>query len=170
VESTLGAGARFTVLLPATGQAVPAPAETVRTARQGRGRIVFVDDEADILALASQALSPLGYDIRTYERGMNALDAVRQAPDEVDLVITDQSMPGMAGTALALSLRDLRPTLPIIISSGFSQSIPPELLQSLEPVLLLPKPYSMGELAESIRRALGEGKGGGNGPESLGGG
>jgi len=152
-----GQGTRFTVLLPASGLAACEEAAPPPLRQGGRGQLFFVDDEADIRELASQSLAPLGYTISTFERAEDALNAFRLNPGAVHLVITDQSMPGLSGMDLAQKLRDTRPELPIIVSSGHSDALPLDLIQSLGQVWLLPKPYSMGELAESIRQALCKG-------------
>ncbi len=169
VESAPGRGARFTVLLPeAHGQ--PAPERLREQAGQrGRGRILFVDDEPDILDLASLSLGGLGYDVSVRSGPEDALKSFQDSPQDFDLVVSDQNMPGMPGTALAARLRQIRPGLPLVLSSGLSEVIPPEHIEALGQVRLLPKPYSMSELAEAVRLALAKPQGDSHGQPHHGG-
>jgi len=86
-----------------------------------------------------------------------------------DLLITDLNMPRISGLQLAEELRPVRPDLPIVLITGFSKAIPPDRLDSLGAVWLLPKPFSTGELALAVRQALDPVAGGSDDPTYTGG-
>lgn len=75
-------------------------------------------------------------------------------PHAFDLLVTDLNMPRITGMQLAEGLRPVRPDLPIVLITGFSRFVPPDRLESLGAVRLLPKPFSTGELAQAVRQAL----------------
>ncbi len=154
-ENLPGGGARFTALLPSTqgSSSAELPAGLPGARRGGRGRILFVDDEPDILDLAALTLGGLGYEVCVLSGPQEALERFQAAPEQFDLVVSDQNMPGMSGADLAERLRAVNPAVPLVLSSGHSESIPQERLAALGGVLL-PKPYSMSELAEAVRLAL----------------
>jgi PAS domain S-box-containing protein len=153
-QSEPGLGTRLTVLLP-TAPAGPAPALEPRpTPPRGRERILLVDDETDLLELVRQTLEPLGYQVDAHNQPEAALKAFLASPQSFDLVLTDQSMPRLSGIQLATRLREVRPDLPIVLCSGFSMAIPPDLFQALGEAWLLSKPFSTSELARVVRQAL----------------
>ena len=89
---------------------------------------------------------------------MEALEEFRANKEKYDLVITDYTMPKMTGTQLAKELISLRPDLPIILTSGYSQLIPTESLKQFGIQECIQKPFSSHDLCESIRRVLDKGK------------
>jgi CheY-like chemotaxis protein len=159
-ESEPGQGARFHVLLPAHAGGEDAPADTEPGDLRGRERILLVDDEPDLLELGRQALAPLGYQVATERSSEAALRALLDAPGAFDLVITDMNMPRLTGLQLAEGLRPAYPDLPVLLITGFSRTVPPDRLETLGAVRLLPKPFSTGELAQAVRQALAPRPGG----------
>jgi PAS domain S-box-containing protein len=159
-ESEPGLGARFHVLLPAHAGSEDAPADTEPGDLRGRERILLVDDEPDLLELGRQALAPLGYQVATERSSEAALRALLDAPGAFDLVITDMNMPRLTGLQLAEGLRPAYPDLPVLLITGFSRTVPPDRLETLGAVRLLPKPFSTGELAQAVRQALAPRPGG----------
>jgi PAS domain S-box-containing protein len=120
VESTAGAGTTFTMLLPLAAQGEDVPEVEVEQAPRGTGRIMVVDDEPAVVRMAEKLLTRLGYDVVGQDSSVDALRLFREQPDQFDLVITDHSMPGITGDVLAKELRRIRPTIPIVICTGYS--------------------------------------------------
>ena len=128
VHSTPGQGARFDVLLPlaaagVAGDAGPAgdgrePGAGAGAASGGGERLMYVDDDEVMGLMVQRLLQREGYDVTGLASPVQALALLRQDPAAFDLVISDFNMPEMSGTELAAQLRTLRPTLPVLISSG----------------------------------------------------
>ena len=107
-----------------------------------------------IVALFTEILTGLGYQVTGFHRPEEALAAVRADPYSVDLVITDLSMPKLDGPALVRELRALRTDLPIVMATGFVGERDREEAQRLGVAELLRKPYSRDVLAGVVHRAL----------------
>ena len=102
-------------------------------------------------------LKNLGYKVIARTNPVEALAAFSEQPDDIDLVVTDQTMPNMTGDALARQIMQLRPGIPVIICSGFSEKMNKEKAESMGIRKFLMKPILMMELAQAIRRILDEG-------------
>ncbi len=157
VYSEVGQGTIFKVYLPllpqdetSGGPAVPVEHPT------GDERILLVDDEAPIAYMGEQVLKRLGYRVTAYTSSTDALEAFRADPAAYDLVITDMAMPNMTGAQLARHLIALRPGIPVILCTGFSENVTAATIESLGIQGLLMKPMVRGELAAMIRRVLDE--------------
>jgi CheY-like chemotaxis protein len=122
----------------------------------GRGRILFVDDEKMLTEIAHQALTRLGYEVETRTGPIEALELFRAKPRHFDLVITDQTMPGMTGEALAAEINRLRPGIPILLCTGYSQTLNPNQLFPRGIRALIMKPILINELDAAIRKALAD--------------
>jgi PAS domain S-box-containing protein len=156
VESHPGEGATFRVFFPVLESAPgPQTGETVPLPR-GRERVLLVDDEPDLAFIMKQMLVSLGYDVDYRTNGLEALDAFRHQPKEkpFELVITDMTMPHLAGDDLAQELIRLQPNLPIVLCTGFSEKMDAEKARSLGIQGFLTKPVVLRELAETVRRVL----------------
>ena len=155
VSSPLGEGATFDVYFPmvqaAAAAAGAAPKEAVVG---GRERILFVDDEPSIEVLGKQMLGSLGYEVTTCGTAIAALELFRPDPSTFDLVITDMTMPLMTGDRMALEMMSLRPDLPVIICTGFSDLLSKERVQEIGIRALLMKPFLKNEAATLIRQVL----------------
>lgn len=147
-------GACFQVYLPCCeAEAVPASPAVAEVVR-GRGRILLVDDEEAIVNLATRALERLGYQVTGETESASALERFRRNPDDIDLVITDQTMPRMTGLSLAQEIWKIRPGFPIVISSGFSEQITADKAPSHGFRAFLSKPYTTAELARTVQQSL----------------
>jgi CheY-like chemotaxis protein len=120
----------------------------------GSERILFVDDEKMLAAVGRQALQHLGYDVVSRTSPIEALELFKVKPDRFDLVITDQTMPGMTGDSLARELMRIRPTLPVIICTGYSQSFDQERAKQIGIKAFVMKPILINEIAAAIRGVL----------------
>ena len=154
VYSEPGRGSVFQVFLPRITSS-NTPQIAVDTAiPTGNERILFVDDENTLVELGRQILEHLGYQVTAKVSSMEALEAFRTQPDHFDLVITDQTMPDLTGVELAKELIKIRPDIPIILCTGFSELITPERAEALRIRQVLMKPLEMRRLALSIRELL----------------
>jgi CheY-like chemotaxis protein len=115
-----------------------------------------VDDEEAILTMEKQMLERLGYQVTSRTSSLEALDAFRANPDKFDLVITDMTMPNMPGDKLSAELTKIRPDIPILLCTGFSETMSEEKATSLGIMGFLLKPIIMKDLAQKIRAVLDE--------------
>ena len=159
VENRIGQGCRFNVYLPISSEAVVESASVQPVMQTGTERILFVDDEPFQVDLAVQVLGRLGYRVAARTSSVEALALFKQDPAAFDLVITDMTMPQLAGKALAKQMHALRPDLPIILSSGFSTSIREESARTMGFSAYLKKP--VGDERTGVCFAAGAGWGDG---------
>ena len=157
VESTPGRGTTFRVLLPILAQdgTMANKAEEKHVAPTGRERILFVDDETALTHIAFRMLSSLGYQVTVSSDGNEALDLFRNRPDQFDLVITDMTMPRMTGDRLTREILKIKPDMPVIVCTGFSERISEEKVIKLGGRALVMKPWLKQTFAETIRKVLG---------------
>jgi PAS domain S-box-containing protein len=146
VESELGKGTKVTILLPREESHVvtdkPAPTET-----GGSGTVLLVEDNPDVALVSSSLLEQLGYTVRRVPDAEAALREIEQ--DGFDLVFSDIVMPGrMDGLSLARRLRELRPDLPILLATGYSDAAAG--VRGDFPILR--KPYEIHELSQAIAK------------------
>jgi two-component system cell cycle sensor histidine kinase/response regulator CckA len=159
VDSKPGAGATFRILLPRyEPQPEEAPAEGDRppppSDLTGSANILLVEDEEAVRAFAGRALSARGYKVYEAASGPEALDLMKDMRDPVDLVISDVVMPGMDGPTLMRELRRRQPDLKIIFISGYAEDAFERSLSEGESFQFLPKPFSLKELATTVKETL----------------
>ena len=156
VESEPGKGSRFNVYLPMASPDGIGPEilddEAMYTT--GNEKILFVDDEESIVKLGILMLERMGYQVTGQVSSLEALELFKSAPDQFDLVLTDMSMPGMVGTELAGKIMDIRPDIPVIICTGFSEHIDEAKASSLGIRAYIKKPLLRIELSTAVRDAL----------------
>jgi len=159
VESTLGAGAAFTILLPASAsEAAPEPDAGPQFVA-GRGRVLLLDDEDYVREVVSEALTSLGYEVTSVGRGEEAVERFREAhgtPHQFDVALLDLTIPGsMGGVATLRELRKIDEGIRAIASSGYSTD--PTLADPAEFGFdaSLAKPHTTAELAAALTRVLG---------------
>jgi PAS domain S-box-containing protein len=158
VESEPGQGSTFHLFFPRIQDTVSAEPSLPLLGPLGKGRILFVDDEPEMVKLAQQMLEYLGYQVIGLTSSEKALKVFRAQPENFDLVITDQTMPQMSGARLAAELMRLRPDIPVILCTGYSEVITAEKAQEIGIKTILMKPVGASELARVIRRVLEQGK------------
>jgi len=156
VESVPGQGAAFTAYFPQTADPV---VENHRSNEEpvphGQGEaILLVDDERPLVLLGEEMLAALGYEPVGFDNSPAALSAFRANPDRFDLVVTDEVMPGMSGTELAIALREIRSDLPIILVTGYAGHIKSQQLQAAGIREVLKKPLRAASLALCLARQL----------------
>jgi PAS domain S-box-containing protein len=154
VESRPGHGASFTILIPLVGDDPEEPTSESPPLPFGHERILFVDDEPFIMEISKQILNRLGYQVDTRTDPLEALERFRKDPGRYDLVITDMTMPGMTGDRLAVELLRIRPGLPILLCTGFSEQITEASALEMGIKGFILKPMAMAEIAQKIREVL----------------
>lgn len=157
VDSELGRGTTFAIYLP---QASPT-AEERESASQGKaqlpaltGKILFLDDEAPLARLAQELLGALKFDVVAFTEPGKALEAFRADPENFAVVMTDQHMPGMTGIEVARELLAIRPTIPIVLSTGYGHTMTLDKARSLGIASLLMKPFQREDLLSALYTAL----------------
>lgn len=157
VDSRRGKGSAFHVYLPLVEQALRGEERLAAPPPTGTERILLVDDEAFLTKITQQMLERLGYEVEARTSSMEALELFRTKPDEFDLVITDMTMPGMAGDHFAKELMKLRPDVPILLCTGFSEKMSEQKAREMGIKEFLMKPLAIRDLSLAVRRALGGG-------------
>ncbi|MGD9096899.1 MAG: response regulator, partial [Desulfobacterales bacterium] len=157
VESEIGKGTTFHVIFPKRNQisTEDKPAATAAPARQeGTERILFVDDEPALIDIGKEILASLGYRVTSCTASDDALSRFKEDPERFDLVITDLTMPKMTGDLLAQELMRIRPDIPVILFTGYSDLVSRERFNQLGIRDCLMKPLTRRDLAASIRRVI----------------
>jgi CheY-like chemotaxis protein len=154
VSSQPGEGTTFTIFLPKIVREEKSTAEVLTPIPTGRGRILVIDDESMLVNLIKEMLESLGYEAIARNSSLEALQIFRSQPEKFDLVITDQTMPQMTGMELSQEFRRIRPDMPIILCTGFSETISEEKIKAVGINELLMKPIVMRNLAEAVRKVL----------------
>ncbi len=151
VESAVGAGTAFTLWLPVIeDQICPATPSFLDVPQGRREHILLVDDEAFFLDSMREHLTLLGYRVSADASAVDALARFQKSPDDFDLILTDQSMPEMTGTRLAAHVRELNPTIPIILCTGFSDQVTEQTAGRFGISRFLMKPVSRMALARAV--------------------
>ena len=150
-----GPGTSFVVLLPEDNQAeLDAELPAAPPNPTGNERIMFVDDEVSLVEVGGNILSRLGYQVSSFTSSREALEAFKADPTAFDLLITDQTMPGLTGAALTREVKAMRPEMPVIITSGFSHQLSANRAHKLGVAAFVMKPITSREIARVVRRAL----------------
>jgi signal transduction histidine kinase len=154
VESRVGEGTLFRIYLP---MVLPGTSEDNRDTSplpSGSERVLFVDDEVMLVDMSRQILQRLGYQVTACTSSVEALTRFQENPGAFDLVITDMTMPHMTGKELAEKLLMIKPELPIILCTGFSETITEEAAQRVGIQAFILKPIVMADLANTMRGVL----------------
>ncbi len=157
VSSKPQKGSIFNVYLPEIDEAaVEVETPSTGTVQGGNEHILLVDDEEEIVEMLEKMLAYFGYQITTKSSSEEALKLFRSAPNHFDLVITDQTMPKITGVELTQKVREIRPDIPVILCTGFSELITKEKLETLGIKEYIMKPIHCKEMAGIIRNVLDE--------------
>ncbi|MBC2704896.1 PAS domain-containing sensor histidine kinase [Desulfobacula sp.] len=155
VYSEPGKGTKFHVYFPVEKSSFEKQSiQTKEPVRGGTERILLVDDEDVIVTMEKQILERLGYQVTSRTSSLEALEAFRANPDRFDLVITDMAMPNMAGDKLSVELIKIRSDIPVLLCTGFSETISEEKATSLGIKGFILKPIVAQDLAKKIREIL----------------
>ena len=157
VESELGRGTTFEVYLPRArgAEKTEKSSKSQEGPSPGRERILYVDDEQLVTQVGKQMLEKLGYEVVPMMDSQEALELFRAQPDRFDLVVTDMTMPNLTGDKLALELMAIRPNIPIVLCTGYSERITEMKAKELGIREYVSKPFALNDLARAVHRALG---------------
>jgi CheY-like chemotaxis protein len=154
-KSVPGEGTTFDIYLPELVLGTKALESTKEESLpRGTERILYIDDEPALANLVEKMLSKLGYGITTMTSSLEALDLFKTRPETFDLVITDMTMPVMTGDKLAEKLMEIRPDIPVILCTGYSEHISSESAKTIGIREYIMKPLQKKLLAETVRKVL----------------
>jgi PAS domain S-box-containing protein len=158
IESAPQQGTTVRVVLPLTDHA---PEAARRPAVQeypsgSRETILFIDDEELLVRLGKDLLGRLNYNVDAYADAREAMAHFQSSPEAFDLIITDMTMPGMNGFRIVEEARRIRPDIPILICSGYSDNMD-EARASEIGCQFIQKPIEMKKLSAAVRNALDKG-------------
>jgi PAS domain S-box-containing protein len=152
--SALNQGTSFTLFLPASDKKFSPEIETPQAVARGSETLLLVDDEPMIIEVGRQILAALGYNVLTAASGEEALEIFGRGHDRIDLLIIDMIMPQMSGGELFDKLKKIKPTVKVLLASGYS--IEGEAREILERGCagFIQKPFTMSELSVKLRKML----------------
>lgn len=155
-QSELGRGSTFRAYFPISFEVVlqPKTNEAGSHVTSITGRVLLVDDEPMIVDVWRAALEAAGVVVSAFTRSTEALAALKANPDQFDAVVTDQTMPGLTGLELARGILALRPDLPIVLATGYSEHVNEELARTVGIRKYLNKPLAITELVQAVREVL----------------
>jgi PAS domain S-box-containing protein len=157
VQSEQGKGTTFHIFFPIIDSEVVSKTKASRPVPRGNERILLVDDEKALADMGKKTLERLGYDVITTTNTTEAVDLFEKHHDKLDLVITDQTMPNMTGGMLAKELMRIRPDIPIILCTGYSEMITKDKARDMGIREFIMKPLVTRDLATTIRKVLDKG-------------
>jgi CheY-like chemotaxis protein len=156
VESQPGRGTTFRILLPQIVRHEKDDDQVAAPMPSGSERVLFVDDETMLVDMSQQILERLGYQVTACTNSIEALQHFQNDPSAFDLLITDMTMPQMTGKELATEILKTKPGLPIILCTGFSETITEEAAKRIGIQAYIMKPIVISDLALTMRRVLDE--------------
>jgi len=154
VYSEPGIGTTFKVYLPSIETSTATETKSIESIPGGKEHILFVDDEEILAEIGREMVQCLGYKVAARTSSIEALEAFRAQPARFDVVITDMTMPNMTGVELAREVHRIRPDIPIIICTGFSELINEAEAKRLGIQKFLMKPLFLKDLALAMRDVL----------------
>ena len=154
VQSKPGKGSTLSVYLPIIEKEIKPEAMMTEVLPTGHEHILFVDDEQALVDIARRVLEKLGYKVTTRVSSVEAVELFRAKPDQFDLVVTDMTMPNMTGDRLTKELMRVRADIPVVLCTGYSESISKESAEKIGIREFVMKPLAMKEIANAIRNAI----------------
>jgi CheY-like chemotaxis protein len=155
VSSQPGKGSTFTVYLPKFIEVQSQnSADGGSPIPRGHESILFIDDEKDLAAMGDEMLTNLGYHVTSSTGSREALALFRLDPSRFDLIISDQTMPYMTGIELAREILVIRPDMPVILCTGYSQFVDADKTREAGIKAFTMKPLTKREIALTIREVL----------------
>jgi CheY-like chemotaxis protein len=154
VDSQKNRGSIFNVFLPINQAEAQPLAEIEGPLPTGNERVLFVDDEKLLVDIGRQMLEGNGYRVTPRTSSIEALELFRARSDDFDLVVTDMTMPNMSGLELAREIFKLKPNMPVIMCTGFSETVNEAGARAAGIKAFLYKPVTMDSLIRAARKAL----------------
>jgi len=155
IISEVTQGSTFRICFPASqeGLVTPVPLREAASAPRLQGRVLLVDDEDLILQTIGSALKALGLEVLTARDGLEALERFRESP-RPDLVLMDLTMPRMDGREAFQVMHSLDPSVPVVLSSGFTEQDSIQTMSGHNPAAFIQKPYQVKVLRQLLQRVL----------------
>jgi CheY-like chemotaxis protein len=155
VESEVGKGSTLSVYIPLLSaedmiKSVASEGELSR----GNEHILLVDDKQELTEVLSRMLIFLGYEVSAFNRGKEGLAVFMRSPNDYDAVVTDMTMPHMTGIALAQEVKKVRPEMPVVLLTGYSETLSADKMAKLGIDASLLKPVLIRELAGALKMVL----------------
>ena len=154
VQTRPGAGTTFSVYLPAIEDIAQPEVKPAQPLPHGSERVLFVDDEPVLAEMGREMLESLGYRVMATTDSTQAIRIFRADPDSFDLVITDMTMPGMTGVDLSRKILKIKPNIPIILCTGYSELITEEKAKAIGIQGFALKPLNFRSITELICQVL----------------
>ncbi len=154
VFSQPGKGTTFQIFFPETTMKTEEETQITEFVPKGHEHIMFVDDEEVLADVGQQMLERLGYTVERLTSPIEALEVFRAEPDKFELIITDQTMPHVTGETFAKELMSIRHDVPVVICTGYGDLIPEDKAKGIGIRRVVAKPYSLRDLATTIREVL----------------
>ena len=156
-ESEPGQGATFLVFFPVVEKKPDSESESGKELFAGNESILFVDDEPALARLGEIILSRLGYSVVSAAGPLKALEIFEAEPDRFDLLVTDYAMPDMSGVVLAKRIKEIRPSIPVILCTGFKEQVADEKIRTEVVSRVMIKPVDRLNLSRTVREVLDSG-------------
>ncbi|MGD0232158.1 MAG: PAS domain S-box protein [Syntrophorhabdales bacterium] len=154
VRSTPGAGSTIEVFFPRISEPILPESEPLLSALKGQGHLLIVDDEAELVEMEKEMVERLGYSATAVSESLAALALFKEDPGKYDLVLTDQTMPNMAGLDLARELISIRPDIPIVLITGYRDVVDTESVGEAGVKKVIAKPMTRAEIGKAIKQLL----------------
>jgi len=158
VKSEPGKGTCFRIWFPRLADGAVSPPSDADSLRpeivRAQGRVLLVDDEEPVNEVQKTMLSLMGYHVSAFRDSRMALHAFRKNPEAFDVIVTDMTMPNMTGAELSKKILQIRPDIPIILCSGFSDIITSEQAIGMGIAAYLQKPFRTRQLADAVQQVL----------------
>jgi CheY-like chemotaxis protein len=157
LESEVGRGSTFDVFIPRIEVGPERESTPSGIVSRGKERILVIEDDEIQLRSMAEMLKRLGYSVTAHSDGPEALDDFQRNPRGFDLVVTDQAMPWMSGIELAERMLMLRPDLPVILCTGYTDEVDEERARAVGVRGVVNKPFTLADVSAAIRQALKRG-------------
>ena len=156
VESEVGKGTTFRILLPVVQSTPAAVVNDLSELKRGSGRVILIDDEAQVVQVTGEIMKNLGYGVVGKTSPQEALELFSASPYDFDLVLTDLTMPGLTGLELSARIKCIRADIPIVLFTGYSDLVSKEEAKEAGIDEYCMKPISMRDLSTVLLRFLGK--------------
>jgi PAS domain S-box-containing protein len=154
VHSEKGRGTMFEIYLPVIDSEVQVESQEAGPPLRGTESILFVDDEPMLVDISKKILESLGYRVTVCTKSKEALELFKNDPMAFDAILTDYTMPQMTGIELAQEIISIRPDIPVLLSTGDTETITQHKATVAGINALILKPLKIGDLAETLRRVF----------------
>ena len=154
VDSKFGKGTTFSILFPLAEEAAVVEPESADNFPTGNESILIVDDEKAMVDIGRKRLERLGYQVEARTNPLEALELFRTDPGQFDLVITDMTMPHITGDKFVKEILTIRPDIPTILCTGFSEKIDEKKAGEIGIRGYIEKPFDKGKLSRLVREVL----------------